>query len=156
MNVLIVDDDKPKLQEIREFISCNYHFSSIIEKGSYQSGLKAIMLTTPDLILLDMSMPTYDPSDIDSTGGRPRHFAGLDILKQIKRKKLNVKVIVVTQFAVLGRNKEEKTLGDLTNTLESDFADYFLGTVFYRYSESSWKKSLKQYIDIFFIQKRDN
>jgi CheY-like chemotaxis protein len=149
MNLLIVDDDKPKLDEIVRFIQENYKFDKIVEKGSYQSGLKEIMTNRPDIILLDMNMRTYDPSDIDPTGGHPRHFAGLDILKQIKRKGLKVKVVVVTQFPVFGGGKDEKTLDELTGTLQTDFSDIFLGTVFYQYSENSWKKSLKEYIDNF-------
>lgn len=147
MKLLIVDDDKPKLDEIRKLVSSDYNFDSIVEKGSYQSGLREIMTNTPDLVLLDMNMRTYDPSKIDPTGGRPRHFAGLEILRQIKRKKLFVKVIVVTQFPLFGTGKDEKTLEELTNTLSSDYSDYFLGTVFYKYSEDTWIKSLKMYID---------
>jgi CheY-like chemotaxis protein len=150
MNLLIIDDDKPKLDEIIKFVSENYAFDKIVEKGSYQSGLKEIMTNNPDLVLLDMNMRTYDPSEIDPTGGRPRHFAGLDILKQVKRKNINVKVIVVTQFPIFGGGKDEKTLDELTNTLSTEFADLFIGTVFYKYSENSWMKSLKQYIDVFY------
>jgi CheY-like chemotaxis protein len=147
MKVLIIDDDKPKLDEIKKFVTDNFECTSISERGSYQSGLKEIMSTYPDLILLDMNMRTYDPSEVDPTGGRPRHFAGLDILKQIKRRKLRTKVIVITQFPIFGGGKDEKTLEELTNTLKSEFEDVFIGTVFYKYSENSWMKPLRIYIE---------
>ena len=149
MKMLIVDDDKPKLEEIKNFVRKYYSFAEVSEKISYQSGLKEIMTNTPNLILLDMNMRTYDPSAVDPTGGKPRHLAGLDILHQIKRKNLSVKVIVITQFPIFGGGKDEKTLEEITRTLKTDFSEYFLGTVFYIYSEDSWMQTLKQYIDKF-------
>lgn len=150
MNILVIDDDKPKLDEIVNFIN-NQYSVTISEKGSYQSGLKAIMTKPFDLVLLDMNMRTYDPSESDPTGGRPRHFAGLEILQQIKRKQINLKVIVVTQFPFFGTGNDSKTLDELITTLKSEYSDYYLDTVYYKYSEDSWMKKLKENIDQFTI-----
>lgn len=108
------------------------------------------MTRHPDLVLLDMSMPTYDRTPEDQKGGRPRPFGGRDILKEVCRKCLSTKVIIVTQFAVLkDTGKEEKTLEELETTFEKDFPSHFLGTVFYRHSENSWQSPLKILIDRF-------
>jgi ActR/RegA family two-component response regulator len=149
LKVLIIDDDIPKLEELLAFmkdVNPSWTFSF---KKSYQSGLKNIVLDTPVLVLLDMSMPTYDSSELDRKGGRPRPFAGLDILKEIRRKKLNCKVIVVTQYAVLKLNEnDEKTLEEITNTMHRDFPTNFVGTVFYKYSEDSWQEPLKKLVEM--------
>lgn len=149
MRILIIEDDEPKIREMRSFIrslpSCAE--AQVQERMSYQSGLREIITHPPDLVLLDMSIPSYDRSVDDPKGGRPRPFGGRDILKEVRRSALKTKVIVVTQFAVLkDSNKEEKTLDELTVSLEREFADHFLGAIFYRHSENSWQEPLQRLI----------
>lgn len=149
MRLLIIEDDEPKMREMKNFIdSLNLKVDVLITQCmSYQSGLRSIILKTPDLILLDMSIPTYDRCGTDPKGGPPKPFGGRDILREVKRKMLNCKVIVVTQYAVLkDSDKEEKTLEELKTTFEENFPSHFLGTVFYKHSEDSWQEPLRSLI----------
>ena len=88
--ILIIDDDIPKLNALQAFIEKNSPDSSISIARSYNSGLGEVIRHTPDLILLDMSMPTYDTQD-GSPGGKPRTISGLDILKEVRTKKICAK-----------------------------------------------------------------
>jgi len=54
-----------------------------------------ILAEVPDLVLLDMSMPTFDMTDKDK-GGRHRGFGGRDILEDIARRGASTKVVIVT------------------------------------------------------------
>ena len=143
--ILIIDDDIPKLNAMQAFIEKNSPDSSISIARSYNSGLGEVIRHTPDLILLDMSMPTYDTQD-GSPGGKPRPLAGLDILKEVRRKKYALKAIVVTQFHVFG-DKDEKSLEELTKTLEQEFSEYFLGTVLYKSSTDEWQQLLLRHLE---------
>jgi CheY-like chemotaxis protein len=145
MKVLIIDDDTPKLTALLGFMKKHFPDSTIHIARSYNSGLREAITCAPDIILLDMSMPTYDTQD-GVPGGRPRPLGGLEILKEVRRRECRLKAIVVTQFYVFG-DKDEKPLEELTNTLEQEFAEYFLGTVFYKSSTDEWQQLLLKYLE---------
>ena len=107
MNLLIIEDDMSKIKKIKSFIEDNYQEFSVNEAHSYQSGMKNVLNFKPDVILLDMSLPTYDVSPREQ-GGRPRSFGGRDILYEIKRKKMSSRAIIVTQFEDFRDEKESK------------------------------------------------
>jgi len=138
--ILLIEDDEYKCKSIL----CNLeeHFPSVpvdVER-SYHSGLKAIFTAIHDIIILDMTLPTYDIS-ADEMGGPFRAFAGIEILNEMKRRKLSPHVVVVTQFDAFGSGKDIITLVELNMRLEA-FAPTYLGTVFYNPATSKWREEL--------------
>lgn len=63
-----------------------------------------------DLILLDMSMPSFDLTD-QFNSEDPESFAGIEIMSQMKLRDINVPVLVVTQYKSF--EKGSVTLEDL-------------------------------------------
>ena len=145
MRVLIVEDDDDKAQDLHAFLAINYVITDIEVARSFQSGLRSILAGDVDLILLDMTMRNYDRS-VEEDGGRPHHFAGREILRQMLREEKRVPVIVVTHFDRFGEETEEVTLSELKSELRRRFPDY-LGTVHYRSNVDDWKLQLKILID---------
>lgn len=143
MKVLIIEDFKPKLEHIIEYIKSIKPKSEIVEKYSFQSGLKSILENEYDLVLLDMSLPTYD---IEATekGGVKRPFAGREILKQMTRKSLSIPVIVITQFDYFGKESNRLSLDELTTQLKQ--FNNFYGTIFYN-AKFDWKNELNKLIN---------
>lgn len=141
MKILIIEDDKNKLDQILQVLSANLKGSEIHSKFSYHSGKKAILTASWDVIILDMSLPTYDISTVE-TGFHFRAFAGRDILGEMKRKKQLVKTIVLTQFETFGSGSERTTLAALTQELKRDYEGIFAGTIYYNASETNWKSEL--------------
>lgn len=143
MNILLVEDDQNKVKQIVEFINSKIKQVNINKKFSYQSGLKEILRKTYDLIILDMSMPTFDISPQED-GGRPRHFAGKDILRQMHRRKIEIPVIVVTQYERLGELSNTIELSALCKELEELYGDTYIGTVYYNPALNNWKEDFFQ------------
>jgi DNA-binding NarL/FixJ family response regulator len=143
MRVLIAEDDQSKAKQLGEFVAAEVPEPSIITRASYQSSLDEAVNCPPDVILLDMSMPTFDRSATER-GGRYRYFAGREILHEIKRKGVQTKVIVVTQFDRFGEKDNAMSLPQLKKQLAAEFPCQYLGTVFYSPSESDWKGHLAQ------------
>lgn len=141
MKILIVEDDPNKLGRVRECIEAEVSAATISERRSYQSGLKAILESPPDVIVLDMAMPTYDVTPAEK-GGRPRPFGGRDILAQMKRRKVEVDVIVLTQYETFGEGAEQRSLQQLHSQLRREFPNNYLGVVFYHPAETDWRKQL--------------
>lgn len=146
MRILIIEDDPNKLKQIILFVNENYPDIEIESSKSYQSGLKSIFLNKYDLILLDMSLPTYDISSGED-GYRFRKLAGQEILSELKRRKKNEKIIIVTQFETFGEGDNYIELKDLRKKMKLEFSDNYIGTVYYNPAQSEWKSKLKYIID---------
>lgn len=145
MKVLIVEDDSNKLTRVREFVQLQLPDSDVLERRSYQSGLKCIIDSRPQVILLDMAMPTYDVT-LSEKGGRPRPFAGRDILVQMKRRHLAGCVIVVTQYETFGEGADQRSLAQLDVQLRLEFSGLYCGAVFYHAAETDWRVQLGQHL----------
>ncbi|WP_083892170.1 response regulator [Corallococcus coralloides] len=141
MKILIIEDDLNKLQRISELIRERAPDAQVTERKSYQSGLKEALKEHPDLIVLDMSMPTYDISPTEK-GGRTRPYAGREILSELKRKHVSSRVVVVTQFESFGEGVDAMTLSQLKAQLRADHAKNYLTTVYYHPSETGWRDNL--------------
>lgn len=145
MRILIVEDDLNKLKQISNYLREEFKEAELIEKKSHQTGLKSALEDSPDLIILDMSMPTFELSTSES-GGTYRHYAGRDMLKEIKRRSLQTQVIVVTMYESFGEGDDVLSLDELKMELEDDFSDYYIDTVFYQPATSGWKNKLSDAI----------
>ena len=133
MKVLIVEDDDHKRSDLEEFIRSYYDVDDLLTARSFQSGIRSIFESLPDLVLLDMTMRNFDRT-LAEEGGRPHPFAGREILRQMQRSRISIPVIVVTHFDRFGEEANYITLEELTEELSSRFANY-IGTVHYRSNE---------------------
>lgn len=144
-NVLIVEDDENKREQLADHINELLPGCTIRVARSFHSGLRSVVEESHDLILLDMTMPTYDIGQSED-GGRPQHYAGREILRQMLRRQIATPVIVVTQFDVFGEDSEAMTRDQLDKQLKGDFPDMYLGTVYYNAAMNDWKRALQQII----------
>jgi len=85
VKILIIEDDKNKSTQIIERLSSYFTDIDFTVKRSFQQGVKTLRSSSFDVLLLDMTLPTFD-IDINSSGGKIRNFAGMDIL-DVKRLK---------------------------------------------------------------------
>jgi CheY-like chemotaxis protein len=140
MKILLVEDDEDKREQLMNFVieKLGIDFK---EARSYQGGLRLIKEEQFDLILLDMTMPTFDISSTEN-GGRSQPFGGEMLLYEIIRREIKSKVIVVTQFDIFGKGDEEITIKDLDLKLSTLFKDTYLGIVQYNISYTGWKDIL--------------
>jgi len=145
MNYLLIEDDQHKSKQIIDFLKENNIVLDIEHRRSYQSGLKEIITQNYDLVLLDMQLPNFDIKPGED-GYKFRKLAGVDILKELIRKKKNCKVIVITQFETFGEGEFYIDLKDLKLMLKSEFKNLYIGTVFYSPNNSLWQKELSELI----------
>lgn len=142
MKILIVDDDRAKIDKIEEVVLNKLEVDIINKRYSYQSGIKEILNAENieyDLVLLDMTMPTFDITSRDN-GGQRKDFAGKEIMRYMKRKKVLTPVIVITQYDILGAKSIE--LSDIMIELEDKYGEFYLGTVYYDVRIENWKSEI--------------
>jgi CheY-like chemotaxis protein len=142
MRILIIEDDPNKLTAITKFLE-QYQNVEYVTQTAYQSGLRAILSSTFDLLLLDMSMPVFDTASGHS-GGRSLPLAGRDILYQMKRKRINLRTIIVTQY----ENFDGISLGELHQNLCNEFSDNYIGYVYYNVTQDRWRHELAELLEI--------
>lgn len=142
MKILVVDDDQNKIRQLKDYIAQLLPSVEVLVRHSYQSGLEAALFESPTLIVLDMTMPNYDVGGME-TGGKERRYAGLQILKQLRRKSAEAKTIIVTQFEQFGEGDQLLTLDQLRMNLAAEFSDSYLGSVYYQAGDSRWRDELR-------------
>lgn len=143
--ILIVEDNHLKLERLKDFLTAEFKDIELEEKTSYNSASKEIALNHMkyDLILLDMSMQTYDISDEES-GGEPEPLAGKNILRQIYLREIPTKVLVVTMY----ENFVDGTkISQLDDELKDDYPDNYCGYIFFSHTNLEWATELKKSIN---------
>jgi CheY-like chemotaxis protein len=143
--ILIADDNKEKLSNIEEFLKGEFQDINMDFAFSYNSTTKKLKSGDYELLILDMSMPTFDLNDKGSTGV-VRPLAGKDIMGKLQYREVNIPVIIITQFDVFGRHSDTVDLNDLIDDLYSSFPENFKGCVFYDPSSNQWCHDLSSKI----------
>src|ERR1039457_1834582 len=146
MKVLIVEDDEFKQRRIAQVVREAYPDVELSLERSVNSGLSGIVERRPDIILLDMSLTTFDvgPSE---PGGRPQNFGGLEILRHMDRLGVVIPVIVITQHERFARGSQEVHLSVVRGELQEQHEQVFRGLVYYNSARGGWEKDLRTLID---------
>lgn len=141
MKILIADDDINKRERIKSFIVSKFNDKfEIYEQHSYQSSLRCIQDELFDLIILDMTMPTYDIS-LEENGGRIKVFAGKEIMSKMIRRNIIMPVIVMTQFETFG--EDEVTFSELEQELKNSYGEIFEEIIYYHNGLTGWQEQLE-------------
>lgn len=141
--ILLVEDYEEKANNILAFLKQEFTDYEVIQRTSYNSAQEEIFEHGGDysLILLDMSMSTYDLST-DASGGLPEPSAGQYILEGMFLRQIMTPVIIVTMYNVFGR----KQLDAFDIDLKKDYPQNYRSYVFYSSQRNDWKIHLKKQI----------
>lgn len=148
IKILLIEDEKDKRDAIAKQVrQCVDDELMLRECESLRGGLKAIVGGERyDLILLDMSMPGFDPLDGEgSSNEEPESFAGREILAQMKLRNIFMPVVVVTQYKAFAKG----TIGleELIEQCAVEFKGIFIGAIYYSTAVESWKRELSDVIE---------
>lgn len=146
MNVLIVEDDENKGEQLTTFLRNHFAVGELHIARSLQSGLKRIKAQRPDIILLDMTLPNYDTSP-EEPGGTTHLLGCRECVRQMERFDLAIPTIVVTQFETFG-NPPDMGLDQLDAELKVNYHKIYYGAVYYHASINDWKIHLTRLINL--------
>jgi len=140
ISMLIADDQPDKASDIVGVLESNYTNIDFQYSVSYAGTAKKIKNNRFDIIILDMSMPNFDPKP----GEKPalKALAGKDIMTKMQYRNKSIPVIVVTQFDIFGRHSDAVSIDKLSVDLKNDFPDIFSGCVYYNTQSKSWEQEL--------------
>ncbi|MGN6307644.1 MAG: hypothetical protein ACTHNH_22715 [Mesorhizobium sp.] len=145
MIALIIEDDDVKMDRLRGFLADEVPAARVEVARSYKSGLLSLVALQPALVLLDMTLPSFDIQP-GSDGGRPLSLGGKDLLRQMKRRAMRCSAIVVTGFDTFGSAATPVTLDQLDEDLSREFGDFYLGSVYFNAATEDWRDRLRALI----------
>ncbi len=141
MKVLIIEDSDYKIQSIQGLLKGLALDENIRVAKAFQSGKRALKEFRPDLVLLDMTLPTSESPD-GRLEGRMRIFGGRELLAEMEFLDITSKVIIVTQFDHFGEPPYAVDLMTLLDQLKFKYPNFFLGGVYYSNIDSKWQSEL--------------
>ncbi len=144
LKILIVEDEVPKSTQIELFLRGLCIPMNIRFARSVNSALDCLDEEIPDLLLLDMSLPTIDV-DIPKkeSGGRPQGFGGVEVLRHMKYSAISCPTIVVTGYEAFPREGGDLDITQLKLELELEFPNILHGILHYNSTYETWKSELK-------------
>jgi CheY-like chemotaxis protein len=146
LTVLIVEDSEPKLNSIQAVLERELPMVVIRKALSVRSAIDDVLSFMPDLIIADMSLPTYD-IEIHERGGSPRPFGGIEVFETLERYEIKVPVLVVTSYPTITEGNQSIGLTELSKRLQADFPECFIGTVFFDSAYSNWEREMTAFLN---------
>ncbi|WP_426428110.1 response regulator [Pseudomonas palmensis] len=144
MNILLVEDNHFKRDKVVEFI-LQFPGVRVSEAASYNRGLAVASQEKFDLIILDMSMPTFDRTEAES-GGRFRVLGGKEIASRLKKQNKLSPFVVLTGYSNFSEGSDKLSLEQI-NDLLAMFEEDYKGTIFFDSASSVWKDELTATIE---------
>lgn len=138
-NILIIEDNATKLQHIKDFCTNYVQESSLTDRQSYNTAQQEVIFhgSEYDIILLDVSMNTYDAKKDDN--GEQEPLAGANILRFMKLRHIMTPVIVVTMYESF---VDGVRINALDERFKKQYGDIYKGFVYYNLKNEDWKEEL--------------
>jgi len=141
-SILLVEDEAPKRDQIAAFLAKLCPNADVQSAKSVRAAIAAMKREAPSLLILDMSLPTFDVGPYEA-GGRPQGFGGVEVVRYLKLLNLEVPVIVVTAYEAFVRRGGDVDLKGLSEQLRKEYGPRFHGLVYYNSLYGSWRDELK-------------
>jgi CheY-like chemotaxis protein len=145
MNVLLVEDEDPKLAPVLRYLEEQHPDLIVSVVRSVKSALAALREQIPDLLLLDMSLPTFDISESEP-GGRPQGFGGIEIVRYLDSVDARVPIIVLSAYEAFSRDGKNIQLKTLGSEMMRDYPELIIGIVYFNPIQGIWGKELSDAI----------
>ena len=146
MKILFIEDEIVKQNDILKYLNEELSQNAVEVVHSLMGGMLALRKCEFEMVLLDMSLPLYDLNGEDEGINEFEAFGGIEILDEIERKELSVKVLVITAFDVIEDDTKKINLEQLDDQMKENYSNYYLGCIHYDESSLEWKTELENYL----------
>lgn len=148
MRTLLVEDDEFKASDIQKLVEEVLPSADLMRAMSVTSSLQVISGEEFPLIILDMSLPTFDMSQ-PGGGGSPQGQGGLEVLRLVRRLSKASAVIIVTQYPDIEIDGEDVPLEAAPRLLRARFETDVLACLPYQFDGDDWRPPLKEQLKKF-------
>jgi len=142
--MLLVEDEAPKRRHIETLLRDLAPTARISTAKSVNSALDILEREPVDLLVLDMSLPTFDVGERES-GGRPRGFGGTEVLRHITMAEITCPTVVITGYEGFKSDSGGTVdLGQLRGELAEEFPELLRAVLHYNSTYDEWKTVLAE------------
>jgi CheY-like chemotaxis protein len=141
MHILLVEDEDPKRRHLERLLRENVTDLRLRVARSVTSAIEELEEKRPDLLLLDMSLPTFDVGDTEG-GGRPQGFGGIEVVRHMKLSGLQCPLIVITGYEAFPKGSGQVRLATLEKELRTEFPEMINGVLHFNSAFDEWKDDL--------------
>lgn len=142
MRVLLVEDEDPKRQHLLNFFSEVFISLEIELTASVRGAIDRLRIGTVDLVLLDMSLPTFDIA-AKERGGRPQGSGGIEVIRFLDMMDLSIPIIVVTAYPAIQIDGRQQTLEEVRALLQREHPRLYRGLVYFNSVYGGWRQELE-------------
>lgn len=140
MKILCIEDQEQKYRQIKDIVVDK--FGKIDWENNCQNGLMRLRTEHYDIVLLDMSMPICNEGEEETFDS----YAGMYVLKEIRRRNYATKVIIITGFSDFEKGEEVITLSELHAEILDKYNSIYIGYVKYDSTTVEWQDKLVELI----------
>jgi CheY-like chemotaxis protein len=138
--VLVVEDSDHKRIKLVDLIMERFQDTKIVEARSFNSAARAIDGDCFDLIIMDMSLPTYDRTSLES-GGKFRALGGRELARKVVKRGHKTKIVFFTQYDTFS-GPDSHTLSSLEVLLSGECGSNFHSLIYFDSSQSGWRDQI--------------
>lgn len=142
MNVLLVEDDEFKAADIAKVLADSLPDAEVQRAMSVTSALRAMTNDSYSLVILDMSLPTFELSG-PGGGGSPQGQGGLEVLRLARRLENRSPFVIVTQYPDIDLDGREIPLPAATKALRRFGVDV-KKCILYESDGDAWRAPLRE------------
>ena len=141
IRILLSEDEPPKREKIVAFLNIQRPSAEVTVTASVRETTDYLEDHTPDLLLLDMSLPTFSVTT-GERGGRPQGSGGIEIMRYMELLEVSCPVIVVTAYPAITLEGREHSLPQLDKKLREEHGDIYRGLVYFNSVYGAWSSEL--------------
>jgi len=142
MKILLVEDDEFKATDITKVLNESIVGAEIQRAMSVTSALRAINSDRFSLVILDMSLPTFELTG-PGGGGSPQAQGGLEVLRLAKRLSNFSPFIIVTQYPDIEIDGVDVSLDSASKALRSRFGIDVRMCLLYEFDDDAWREPFR-------------
>lgn len=147
MEILIVEDDSYKYSKIAALLKDRFEEATFLHEDSVHDAVKYIRNYTPDLLILDMSLPSHS---LQAGQGNPVSMpaGGVEIIMELKiLGKTNIPIVVVTQYPDLEIEDEYYSIEESKIVIADIYKIKNISVIYYDNDSTEWVEKFNESLD---------
>jgi|JI9StandDraft_2_1071091.scaffolds.fasta_scaffold03889_5 CheY-like chemotaxis protein len=145
LRVLIVEDIETKRLSMTHLVESVFSPVEVHCAASVKSAIQLLDQHSYSLVLLDMSLPTFDLSKLEG-GGTPRPRGGVELFAHLDGAGVEVPIVVVSAYGALEERGSLISLDEISKRLMRNYPGLFRGSVLFDSVYTVWADELSALI----------
>lgn len=138
MNILVVEDDQFKFSKIFEILEKVHMGAQVIHHDNVSSATIYLKSNTPELIVLDMSLPSH-PAIAGKGSPISMPAGGIEVILELRYlKKTNIPILILTQYPDIEIEDEYYSIDRSTQVIKEFFGMTSVSVTLYDNDSEEW------------------